>query len=304
MRTDVVLIPVSVSPGPDPQPVALTGRDGWLRAKANTDPAGAAARLAEDLPREVRWVLDARGTRPEAVTFKQSTRHDGIDLIYTIPLPTPFADARLGGREWIPLAEPPTRWSEAKARGASVISDTEGAELMIEWWAERLEEDTALLAFLPRYFTARQARDVYSAFWGYEQDADGFATWSGLGKRTGAFSEYVEAADLSPGDLIEELLAAITEVEALDDADPLEQSRASLFAVRASEGLVGIDPAHDLGPAGDRLSLTSAAAHVAHQRRVRGPRPTWFRRADDQIKSKLKLPSLYTPRPTWMYAGS
>ena len=192
---DVMLIPVTVRPGPDPQVAAFRDGDDWLRAPLEGAPSATAAALVDQLPAQIRFVLAERGIVPEPVAFKES--RDGSQLttlIYSIPVPMPFADPDLKDERWIDLLEPSTRYAEARQRGSDAVADVPRAETILEWWAERLEEQSALIAFLPRYFTARQARDVYSAFWGYDQDADRFAAWSGIGanKPDAALSRYVE----------------------------------------------------------------------------------------------------------------
>lgn len=84
---------------------------------------------------------------------------------------------------------------------------------MLEYWAERLEEQSALISFLPQYFTARQARDLYNAFWGYEQDDD----------------------------LVETIAETLQKAHAAIHGTDLVPSRAFTLALRSRDGMVGID---------------------------------------------------------------
>jgi len=207
MSFEVVLIPVSVRPGPDPQVVAFRDGDTWASARLDGGaPSATAAALLGQLPAEIRFVLDERGIEPEPAAFKESKDGSNVTLIYSVPVPMPFADLDLKDERWIDLLEPSTGYADALQRGSDAVADVHRAGTILEWWAERLEEQSALIAFLPRYFTARQARDVYSAFWGYEQDADRFAAWSGIGanKPDGALSKYVSATSVNDDDLLDE----------------------------------------------------------------------------------------------------
>jgi hypothetical protein len=300
-----MLIPVTVRPGPDPQVAAFRDGDHWLRAPLEGAPSATAASLVDQLPTQIRFVLAVRGVLPEAVAFKESPDGSQLTLIFSIPVPMPFADPDLKDERWIDLVEPSTRYTEARQRGSDAVADVPRAGTILEWWAERLEEQSALIAFLPRYFTARQARDVYSAFWGYDQDADKFAAWSGIGanKPHGALSKYVEASTVSDDGLVGEFASAIKEAHVKTTSSRLDDSVVFRLALRASDGTVGLDPTFD-GADGDanvRRALTAASALVAYQRRAPGPKPSWFRRVDGPIQHREKLTRLWATRPSWIY---
>jgi len=299
----VELIPVSVASGASPQVVAFQPDGTWLKAPLASSPTATAKALVKLLPAHVQFVLGERGTVPEAVAFKEDRKNPAdVTLVYSIPIPMPLAE----GAGWVALLDPATKHKEAKRRGdAAVHRHVFRAGTLLEYWAERLEEQSALIAFLPRYFTARQARDVYNAFWGYEQDADRFASWSGigLGKNDGALSPYAEQQELENDDLVETIAETLQRAHTAIHGTDLAASRAFTLALRSSDGMVGIDPDFDAGDTSLGPVLAAAAALVAYQQLLRGPKPTWFRRIDGPIEHHDKLTKLWATRPTWIYPG-
>jgi len=304
MTIDVVLIPVGVTTSGAPQVVAYSDAGTWLRAPLDGTPSATAQTLMSQLPTGLRHVLDERNATPLPLAFKERQGH--TTLVFSVACPIPLAD-RGGPPDWIPLLAPPTKYSEARKRGSSAVTDLPLVETVLEWWAEQLEEKSAVLAFLPRHFTARQVRDVYNAFWGYEQDTDRFAEWSGVGpsKATGSLTTFVERTSLEDDDLVAEIAAALQRAHAAITGRPLELTAAVTLGLRASDSQVGINPIYDSGGHEVGLDvLDAAAAMVASQRRARGKRPTWFRRTADEIHDREKLERLWATRPAWMYPAT
>jgi hypothetical protein len=275
-------------------------------------PRKTARALVADLPAEYRYVVEDQGIEPAKVTFKEdevdgSTR---LTLIYSIALPAPLADPDLPGADrWIRLLESGGSQTQARLRGSDLLhADVEYAGNLVEYWREELEEETRLFAFLPRYFTARQARDVYSAFWGYKQDADGFATWSGIGQnKEGVYSDHIaDRPDLSDGALQSELEAALSKADSTVNGSGrggmLGTVGAALLSKSASDGAVGLSPGSAVGSAPDEalLPLTVAASLVAYQRKRRGPKPSWYERKRAK-PFVTRLERLYAPRAVWVF---
>jgi hypothetical protein len=310
VRVAVVLVPVSVQMGGESlRVVGFRQGDAWARRTVGATAGGSAIQtarsLVEELPPEYRHVVTQLGLWPSGIAFKEEA--DGVlTLIYSIPLPTPLAEPDLPGAErWITLVEGGGSQAKASLRGSDLLHDQEPyAERVVEYWREELEEETRLFAFLPRYFTARQARDVYSAFWGYDQDPDGFATWSGIGqnKKNGVYSEHIESCgDLQNGAL---LSAHVEAVLAADSAQVLGgRVGATLLSESASDRAVGLWPRPGaVGSASHQAlpPLVAAASLVAYQRTSRGPKPSWYKRKPEApIEERLK--NLYAPRAVWVF---
>jgi hypothetical protein len=238
------------------------------------------------------------------VTFEESNDARGrnrLTLVYTIALPAPLAEPDLPGAEqWIPLLNGCRTQTEARERGRHLLKATGPAKSAVEYWREELEEETRLFEFLPRYFTARQARDVYSAFWGYEQDPDGFATWAGIGpNKEGVLSEYIEEVPLDDGALLPELVKAVREA---DPSSTMTELEAVLLCQKASTRAVGLWPRTDIDAEAPQAlpSLAVAASLVAYQRPARGPKPAWYMRKRDGFDAE-RLERLYAPRAVWVF---
>jgi hypothetical protein len=265
--------------------------------------------LVDELPPEYRHVVDKLGIEPVRVTFfdRDASGTSRVTLIYSIALPAPLALPDLPGADrWIPLLESGGSQSQALERGSDLLrKDDAYAKRAVEYWREELEEETRLFAFLPRYFTARQARDVYSAFWGYQQDPDGFATWSGIGvkKEGGVYSDHIEeVGDLDNGALLEAQVDAVLEADSTKALGG--RFGATLLCERASQGAVGLWPSTSAvgsAPQEALLPLLAGASLIAYQRTSRGPRPKWYKRKADK-PSEQPLKELYSPRAVWVFA--
>jgi hypothetical protein len=310
MRVEVVLVPVSVQMGSSASDLRVVGfreGDAWAARRVVKGSANQTARsLIDKLPLEYQHVVAKLDLEPSRVAFKEEEANGVVlTLIYSIALPTPLADPDVPGAErWITLLEAGGSQAQASRRGSDLLRDEEPyANDLVEYWREELEEETRLFAFLPRYFTARQAREVYTAFWGYEQDPDGFATWSGIGKKKqgGVYSEYIALRGRKEENLLSAHVEAVLEA---DSTNVLGGSvGATLLCESASDGAVGLWPGASAVtslPKEAQLPVLAAAALVAYQRPSRGPKPSWYkRRADTPIEQRLK--ELYTPRAVWVF---
>lgn len=308
MRVEVVLVPVSVQLGSVLRVVGFREGDQWARRSVADGADKTAAALVDELPAEYRHVVDKLGVTPARVTFDEREAIGGsqLTLIYSIALPAPLADPDVPGADrWIPLLESGGSQAQAKERGWGLLrkGDTYG-KTAVEYWREELEEETRLFVFLPRYFTARQARDVYSAFWGYEQDPDGFATWSGIGpkKEGGVYSDYIEDGKLlRDGELLPAHVEAALEADSTGTLGG--EFGATLLCERASDRAVGLWPRSEAvgsAPQEALSPLLAAASLVAYQRPRPGPKPSWYKRKADKPCEK-RLTSLYMPRAVWMF---
>ncbi len=254
--------------------------------------------------------MEALGIQPSRVTFFDGAGDgDGlVTLIYSIALPAPLADPDAPDAGlWIPLLEFGGSQAEGSKLGSQLLrQDDPFAKIAVEYWREELEEETQLFAFLPRYFTARQARDVYSAFWGYQQDPNRFSTWSGIGvnKKNGSYSDYIEeAGDLNRSDLLD---AQVDAVMAADATQALgNRFAASLLCdkFRASDRAVGLWPSSSAAastPVEALPAIQVAASLVAYERPSRGPKPTWYKRTAERPTDR-RLTEIYAPRAVWMF---
>ena len=301
MKVNVSLVAVSVryGVGDAPQFVGLQMGGNWPTKGVRGTVSETVTALQESLPRELQPALKARAMEPQRITFFD--RDGELTLIYSVALPIPLGDIEMDGAEWVSLLEPASKHADARLLGSKAVADIKGAESQLEWWKEFLEEKAGVLAFLPEYFTARLARDVYSAIWGYWQDADSFAKWSGIGAgQDGQLSQWVEnLGPLAKGSLADRLAEAL--IAAGGDDSEVARGLAAEAAEKASRDAIGLDP--NVAVAGvPRHVLSTAASIVAFQRQgVRGPKPAWFRQLRGVEAAGSKLRELYTPRPTWAY---
>jgi ADP-ribose pyrophosphatase YjhB (NUDIX family) len=302
MLVDAVLIPVSIQLGPKPRVVGFRTGDDWRRRRVVHSGRQAAQDLVNELPPEYRQVVEELGITPAKVTFEEPQEDGGrITLVYTIALPAPLADPDLpGGERWITLLKSGGSQARAREQGSDLRQATGPGKDALEYWREELEEESHLFAFLPRYFTARQARDVYTAFWGYDQDPDGFASWAGIGpnKAGGVLSAHIKEHTLSDGALLKDMVQAVRKADTT-----IKEFDAVLLCQRASERAVGLWPRSEvIDPARPEAlePLVVAASLVAYQQPSRGPKPTWYARKDQKHVPK-RLHTLYAPRAVWVF---
>lgn len=303
MKVNVSLVPVSIRAGSkdsDPQLVALQVGGAWPALRVRGSVRESVQILQESLPSELQPVLRSRAMEAQQVTFFEA---DGeLTLVYSTALPMPMGDVELADGAWVDLLRPAARHVDARKLGDKAVSSLKGAKSHLEWWKEFLEEKAGVLAFLPEFFTARQARDVYGAVWGYHQDADSFAKWSGIGTGVkGQLTPWVEkVSTIQPGSLSDRFIEVAHDAQG-DESD-VARSLAAEAVAKASRAAVGLDPSVTTAGLAPHVLFT-AASLVAFQRQgVRGPKPAWFRQRDADLTAKL--PELYTPRPTWAYPST
>ncbi len=308
MRVEVVLVPVSVQMGSSTSGLRVVGfrsGDAWARRVVKGSANQTARAMLDELPAEYRHVVAKLGLEPSGVGFKEEEANGvALMLIYSIALPVPLADPDVPGAErWIPLLEAGGSQAQARRRGSDLLRKHEPyAERLVDYWREELEEETRLFAFLPRYFTARQARDIYTAFWGYDQDPDGFATWSGIGQnKKGVYSEHIASCDLEAGDLLSPQVDAVLEADSTNVLGG--RFGATLLCESASDAAVGLWPrpsAVGSAPIEALAPLQAAASLVAYQRTSRGPKPSWYMR-EAETPTEDRLEQLYAPRAVWVF---
>lgn len=307
VRLEAVLIPVSVQLGPTPKVVGYREGDEWARTAVRTKVSDAARALLDTLPAEFREVAQELKIEPSGVRFQEEERNGStvLTLLHSIALPTPLADPEHSWADrWVQLLECGGPLGQARRMGSNLLTDDQNGQAAVEYWREELEEEASLLAFLPRYFTARQARDVYSAFWGYEQDPDNFANWSGIGaaRRNGVFGDWItEHPNLGDGALLPDLVQVVSK-SAAGNGQQRDADLAIGWVGKASAKAVGLSPeAIQSAPKDVYGPLVVASALVASQRLGRGPKPRWYERKVDADPGR-RLKDLYSPRAVWVFA--
>ncbi len=319
----VVLIPVAVSkPAKSPVPylVGLRAATGdatqgvWANASMLKDPRT----VANDLLTSILGDADLRGLA-ELLEIDSSSlqpvefvdRGKQLVLIYTLSLPTGWTDVPSLSDRWVRLCgTEPTR-NVAKDLGRMQIADERTApyaELVLDHWRQLLEETPAVLSFLAPFFTLAQVRDVYSAVWGYEQDATHWGTWANRNLEGFAY-EPVDPADVREG--FRQLLNQpqwpdLSGMAAEASAPLIEGPHQDRWTGTSREALGTV--AASLIPGAALGALTSAVAHQVVK--PRGNPSQWSRALlsrtdlyDPWGIPRTKLKSVYSPRPTWQYAG-
>lgn len=183
MRVQVTVVPVSIkrqSPTevrlvafketdqPD-QPWASVILQGGEHA---ISPVEAAADLLRNLNPLSNRGLSWDDLLPEPVMFHHSDQSpDIVTLVFTAGVPMMWADKEIAAamrkaqdavttQNWMP------RWEHLLFTHSSAFNKLPYTRAIVEHWRQRLEEQTAALPLLPRYFTMTQLRDVYQAVWG------------------------------------------------------------------------------------------------------------------------------------------
>jgi len=324
-RVDVMVLPVSVR-DVDGSPVVVGLPDpsgGWVRETSATDPAGAALRMLEELLPVPRSLLREEWLRPLPVTFyerEDSPGNRAVVLLYTASVPVAVAaDENVPGNErWRALLNPAASAEAAKSTGRAMLTPLgESADLeeaVLDFWRQKLEGTAAALLFLPPYWTMPQLRDVYSGFWGYEQDAAGFGRWALKGDPPAWGADLIR----EKGDKLDVSAQMASTFEQIYKvaSDP---NAYGAIASGAAEGWRAMTIFSDLLGTGTGLSLktgkakllaaalpvgalAATAALVAYQPTRRGKDPVWYSTAV-QRPEQHHLAKLYQPRPGWMYAG-
>jgi hypothetical protein len=328
---NVLLVPVAVREQDEaglPVLVGYAPQDGaWLSRRVQSSPEQTAGELLESMGEPFARLAERLQATPRPVTFRDETARDrGVSLVYTLALPSALTeDGLLAAAAWRPLLRPRASALDAQHVGRDMLTDLEYCHDVVDYWRQQLEERNCALGFLPRYFTVRQLRDVYSAVWGYEQDPDGFSKWA-LGLRDdkqplkrGALAGFIEELDLRPGDLDDDIarlmeedsLGLVARQAAADAPDgavlgkllaKLGKPTTAVGVGAASTAVLSIGAV--VAPPVALAAAIAAGSLVAFQASTRGPRRTWYRRNVDGNDLDQPLERLYQPRPAWLYAGS
>lgn len=321
VETSVVLIPVAVSrvPGSDvPYLMGLRSANHavWASVEMRTDPRQVATDLLvgilEDADLEgLAELLDINSSSLQPVEFVDRAKK--LVLIYTLALPTGWTELAALSDRWVRLCETKRTREAALQLGRMQIADEASApyaEHILDHWRQLLEETPAVLSFLAPYFTLPQARDVYSAVWGYEQDATHWGAWANKSGNLADVYEPIDTAEVSEGfrGLLDEPqwqelsgMTAATSAPLIEG--PLENRWTGISRVALGTVAASLIPGAALG------ALTSGVAHQVVK--PRGKPPQWHKalltRADLYDPSGMprqRLESVYSPRPTWQSAGS
>lgn len=310
LRTDVVVVPVALVPSEDDQlrMMAYVPDGRFLREQINEKESveqcaeGVASSATADLPVSS---LDS-GTDGPRTTLRMeevgfAATGSSVRLVFTTVLPladlvgaaSPSA-TRDDLKDWMLL----TPWV-----GRGNMPDD--ADLPVEqvlvrnYWRRQLEETTAILEFLPRYFTTGQVRDAYSSLWGAEQHVGAFHRW--LHDRDDHKISLVKPANEDDVRKHVELAFAV----ALQRSELGPQIAPNTQQLSASSG-VGMSVAMVAGSALGFLPAALLAGAVvggvvAYQQRTgRGKKPHWYESAQ---RERILIDDPYAPRPVWLPIG-
>lgn len=238
-------------------------------------------------------------------------RDDRLVLIYTLALPSGWTEVPSLRDRWIPLCKTQPSRRAGELLGRRQLASERAApygSLILDHWRQLLEETPAVLSFLAPFFTLAQARDVYSAVWGYTQDANHWREWAEANLAGRAY-ESAERKDVSKG--FSELLAnpAWPEISGMNSVTsaqlvqgPQTKNWTGTSGAALGEFAASLVPGAALG------ALTSAVAHQVVK--PRGKASPWKRAllTRDELYDEWGLPreqlkNVYSPRPTWQTAG-
>lgn len=321
----VVLIPVAVSKPTNSEVPYLVGLRAapqvapprvWAAASMRKHPRTVATDLLigmfdnADL-RGLAEILDIDSSSLQPVEFVD--RGKQLVLIYTLSLPTGWTEVPTLSDRWVRLCETQPTRAAARSLGRTQIADERSAPyagLILDHWRQLLEETPAVLSFLAPYFTLAQVRDVYSAVWGYEQDATHWGTWANKNKNLeGVAYKSIDPADVREG--FRQLLdhpqwQDISGMTAAASAPLIEGPQENRWTGTSRAALGGV--AASLIPGAALGALTSAVAH--QMVKPRGNASQWSQALltrmdlyDPWGMPRIQLKSVYSPRPTWQYAG-
>lgn len=290
IAVDLVLVPVAALPldGGDVDLVAYRPGGRWISGtlQEDLDRVATELTLAEGPPllREV----DEWCPQVDPITFVE--REGSVSLLYSVgvPMTSPLLDATLEAHSPGILSEDWVRIASASAGFRQPLDDPIISPVLLHW-RQMLEETTAAFELLPKYFTTPQARALYEAVWGEQQDAGNFHKWL-----HGQDPPVCKPASVS---------SIGREIEAVGHEKWGSTPALAGVSLRAAApNLVGISPAVLLGGAlgsvvGANAVGAVAGGLVAYQAARRpGKQPEWYTRASDRREN---LSDLYAPRPTW-----
>lgn len=321
----VVVVPVSVQQhGWESRPtvVAWPGEEGaWAQDLLEGSAFSTAQGLLAGLLPMSAQLLDPARLTPQPVTFMEGSQgwEQGLTLLYTVAVPMALSDPETEhGDQWVALVRPEPTAKEARRKGRDMLADLPYVFEIVDYWRRVLDETAGGLLFLSRYWTKPQLRDIYTAVWGYEQDAAGFTAWAFGGRRSGgAFSKVGHR--LGHPDITDELAEALADAAAaVDDPDAKAEGRSdrqtaartagsmaawtALAQTLRSPKAVGLRlgglPATVLPAA----AVAAAAGMVAYQASARGGQPSWYTTTTSD-PNRYRLKSVYKPRPGWLDLG-
>ncbi|TPW70173.1 hypothetical protein [Schumannella sp. 10F1B-5-1] len=160
-------------------------------------------------------------------------------------------------------------------------------ELVRHHWREQLATTSALCDFLPKYFTASQARSAFDGLWGGPQDAANFYRWlhrdnADAFLRVGPVTEVAgEQEDVVANAIAESAGLGVQVGRALS---------AGVTALTASSKLSALGAAASVVPF---VALAAARIYISTKQQ-RGPAPQLFVRSAPE---RIRLESPYGPRP-------
>lgn len=227
---------------------------------------------------------------------------DTDGLVFTLPLPHPFADP-----DFDVLDDTNLSWgvlSDSSGRRADAAEDfslRRGPDaIVLDYWRQALEETDAALGFLARRFSLWSLRRIYDAVWGYNQDPSGFKRWAldddmaepqrrgrhrsgSIGAFHGRLTSTIDPEDNGP--FFESLSDLLTQPADLGKAGAAAAGTASLVAL--GPGL--------LLPA----AIAAATVGVIRAKRRPGPPPVWLEQTEVARDEPTCLSVAYSPRPNW-----
>lgn len=287
-RVAVIVVPLAAFPRADGATDLMGYRPGGnLLTAPLRGSAHACARTVLEtagprlLSRVQRWE-----PRLRTVTFTELP--DGLRLIYTCAVPMTAPLVRDDDPQRVEESHT-TEWQTVASATSGVGPALSDPVLrhVLNYWRNLLEETSAVVELLPKYFTTPQVRGVYEAVWARKLDPGNFHKWL-----HGQRPRICEQAD--PSQIAHDLDAAGRELvpDSVGDLS-VAQATPSLVgtspAALASTGLLALAPVPVLAAAVGGLVAYQAA-------RRPGKQPDWFTACSQR---RVNLTDLYAPRPAW-----
>lgn len=211
---------------------------------------------------------------PEPVHFLESSGDSpSLRLIYTVACPVSATERRpTGGGRWLDLHGAPRNVPEPL-----IVRD-----FVRSHWRHALEESTAALSLLPRYFTMTQLLQVYEAVWDTQLDWGNFSAWVTKRDNRGLFVKEVDSETVR-----RERDALLNKVGG--------PSAVALSGATVGSSLLALAVPLSVLAAPVGTALGAAAGAVAYQRARRGRSPQWYTGAS--VKHPTRLRETFSPRP-------
>lgn len=306
-RVKVVVVPVGLVPTPRDslRMMAFAPHGEFVSAEARS-PATLEA-CVQDLASSATAGLPTTSLlQLEQVAFVPAG--EGITLIYTTVVPLVAwheHETEVSAEDWVLL----TPWVGRGQRRERESVSREHA-LVRNYWRRQLEETSAALDFLPKYFTTAQVRAAYDSLWAEEQHVGAFHRWL-HDREVPTKTPLVAPAD---EDVVRRDAERAFE-SALKSSDLGPQMQTITPAAAASAGgLASVAAGHAVGLSSAMIARGAlgflpaalvaggvAGSVVAYQRRVgRGKKPLWYTRAE---RRRILIDDPYAPRPRWLPTG-